>query len=124
MRRMMFIALLTMMMACSDSKPKAPEKLPEDELPAYLEAVKTIYGYITLEDSAYNLTISKEKAAELGIPAKYYDRMKQDLDYTNHLIREYNHQGHHVTLQRMPITIDEFDREDSMPEAADYYQGV
>lgn len=82
------IVVLVAASACCDRKPKAPERLPDEELAAYREAVIKLYPYVVLKDSAYHITISKSEAAKLRIPGKYFDRLKEDLDYTNHIIRE------------------------------------
>ncbi len=87
------LALLSVS-ACSGRKPTAPERLSDVELAAYREAVIKLYPYVVLQDSAYHITISKSEAAKLRIPGKYYDRLKEDLDYTNYVVREeYNKQG-------------------------------
>lgn len=47
-----------------------------------------------MEDSAYHFIITREQAVDYGIPARYYDRMQQELDYTNYIVREeYNKKG-------------------------------
>lgn len=76
-----------------------PEKLPDSELEAYKEALIKVYPYLVLEDSVYRITISKEEAAKMQVPEKYYDRMVQDLEYNNYIIREeYNKKGLPITL--------------------------
>lgn len=80
---------MLLLCACSHSqKPRQPERLPDEEVSAFRESAIKMMPYITLEDSAYHLTISKDKAAGLGIPVKYYDRMRQELEYTNYIVRE------------------------------------
>lgn len=79
---------------CGGKGVEAPERLPDEEVPAYREAVAKLMPYIVLEDSAYRLTISEDDAARLGVPEKYYERTKRELEYTNYLVREeYNSKG-------------------------------
>ncbi len=88
-----------MTLSCSDTKPSVPDPLPEEEVGAYREAVSLVSKYVVLKDSAYHLSITKDKAVELGVPPKYYDRIMQDLEYTNYLIEEeYNKKGIPVEL--------------------------
>jgi len=108
MKRFTYIVLLSLLICCTNNKPKAPERLPENELPAYREAVRKMSEYIILEDSAYHFTITKENAISLGVPAKYYDRMQQDLDYTNYMVsEEFNKKG-------IPIEMPEYNKVDSI----------
>lgn len=87
------LACLFSIIGCSREK-KPPERIPEAELASYKEALIKIYPYIVLKDSAYHITISKEEAVKMQVTEKYYDRMVQDLEYTNHLVREeYNKKG-------------------------------
>lgn len=85
--------------ASESEKPTPPERIPHSELEAYKEALITIYPYLVLQDSAYRITISKEEAVKMHVPENYYDRMMQDLEYTNYIIREeYNKKGLPITL--------------------------
>lgn len=93
--------LLILFLGCSEKIPRQPERLPDEEVPAFREAAMKMTQYIVLEDSVYHFTISKVKAIELGIPEKYYTRMQQELEYTNHTIKEYNRKG-------IPISFDDF----------------
>ena len=88
-------AFLLPITGCKDNKPKPPERIPEAEIAAYKDAIIKIYPYIVLEDSAYHITLSKEDAMNnMHVPEKYYDRMVQDLEYTNYIVREeYNKKG-------------------------------
>ena len=96
------IVALILLMSCDGNKPKQLDRLPKNEIPGYREATMKMSEYIMLKDSTYYFTISKDKAIELGIPAKYYDRMQQELDYTNYIVREeYNKKG-------IPIEMSEF----------------
>ncbi len=101
MKKLIVSFLLLLFIGCSGKKPKQPGRLPDDEIPAYREAVTKMTQYIVLEDSAYHLTVSKEHAAEDGIPEKYYDRIQQELDFTNYTIKEYNRKG-------IPISFDDY----------------
>lgn len=84
---------------CRDGKPKPPEQLPDSEIGAYKEALIKIYPYLVLEDSTYRITISKQEAEKLQVPEKYYDRIVEDLDYTNYIIKEeYNNKGIPIEL--------------------------
>lgn len=99
------LVVLALASACSDRTPKPPGPLPDEEIPAYRGALIKLYPYVVLEDSAYHITITKSDAAKLQIPAKYYDRLKADLDYTNYLIREeYNKRA--IPLELTYPTID------------------
>lgn len=94
MKKIIYIAFLSLFISCGNDKPQAPERLPENELPAYREAIIKMAEYIVIEDSAYHFTITKERAVDLDIPTKYYDRMQQELDFTNYIIKEeYNKKG-------------------------------
>lgn len=93
--------LIILFSGCTEKIPKHPGKLPEKEIAAFREAAIIMTQYIILEDSAYHFTISKEKAVKNGIPEKYYERMQQELDFTNYTIKEYNRKG-------LPIAIDEY----------------
>lgn len=94
MKRLIIVALVASVLSCGNDRPKAPERLPEDEIPAYREAIFKMSEYIVLEDSAYHFIITREQAVDSGIPARYYDRMQQELDYTNYIVREeYNKKG-------------------------------
>lgn len=101
MKNLIVSFLLILFIGCVEKKPKQPEMLPEEDIPAFREAVEKMTQYIVLEDSAYHFTISKEKALENGIPEKYYDRMQQELDLANYTIREHNKKG-------IPITVPEY----------------
>ena len=70
--------------------PQAPERLPQDELPAYREAMQKLRPYIVLEDSVFRITLSEQDAADMGVPTKYYNRAKKDIDYTNYLLEPPN----------------------------------
>ncbi len=101
------IGLSNCLCACSPSKPMPPERLPDDEIAIYREAVTKITPYITLEDSAFKLSINLNEALELDIPEKYYERVKQELDYTNYIIKEeYNRKGIKIDLPEMPLSAD------------------
>ena len=107
MKRLIYIASLALLIAvvsCSGRKPKAPERLPDEEIVAYREALIKLYPYVVLEDSAYHITITSYEATKLQIPEKYYDRLKADLDYTNYIVREeYNKRGIPITLSEPRI---------------------
>ncbi len=83
--------------ACSQS-PVPPPRLPDDEIPAYREAALKMMPYIELRDSAFYISITPDSAESLGVPKKYYERMKQDILYTNHVISESNRQGFPIEL--------------------------
>lgn len=88
------IAVSIFLASCAGKAPNQPEKLPDDEIPAFREAAAKMSKYIVMEDSAFHFTISKEEAFDLGVSEKYYDRIQQELDYTNYLIKEeYNKMG-------------------------------
>lgn len=101
MKKIVYCFLLILFSGCSNEKPKQPGMLPEEEIPAFREAAIKMTEYIELKDSAFHLTISKKSAVEQGIPEKYYNRMQQELEFTNYTIKEYNRKG-------MPISIDEY----------------
>ena len=101
MKKIVYCLLLTLFSGCLEKVPKQPERLPDEEVPAFREAAIKMTQYIVLEDSAYHITISKEQAVENGISEKYFNRMQQELDYTNYTIKEYNRKG-------IPISIDEY----------------
>ena len=101
MKNLIVSFLLILFIGCAEKKTKQPEMLPEEEIPAFREAVEKMAQYIVLEDSAYHFTISKEKALDNGIPEKYYHRMQQELDFANYTIREHNKKG-------IPITVPEY----------------
>lgn len=101
MKKLIFGLILIIFLGCGDKVPKQPERLPEDEVPAFREAAIKMTKYIVLEDSAYHFTISKEKAVQIGIPDKYYRRMQQELDFTNYTIKEHNRKG-------LPISFDDY----------------
>ncbi|MDE6338060.1 MAG: hypothetical protein K2L34_15955, partial [Muribaculaceae bacterium] len=66
---------------------------------AYKEAIIKIYPYIVIEDSAYRITISKEEAIRMQVSEKYFDRITQDLEYTNYIVKEeYNKKGIPIEL--------------------------
>lgn len=91
--------------ACSQSKPTPPERLPDDEVEAYREAIAKILPYVTLDDSVFGLSITKDEALKLDVSERYYDRIQQDLDYTNYLIKEeYNSKGIKIDLLEMPLS--------------------
>lgn len=91
---MLVVAIVAIAMGCGGKGVEAPEQLPDEEVPAYREAVAKLMPYIVLEDSAYSLTISEDDAVGLGVPEKYYDRTKRELEYTNYLVKEeYNSKG-------------------------------
>lgn len=92
--------VLTLSVAgCRDGKPKPPAQLPDSEIGAYKEVLIKIYPYLVLEDSAYRITISKQEAEKMQVPEKYYDRIVEDLDYTNYIIKEeYNNKGIPIEL--------------------------
>lgn len=93
------IASLLLCIACGSEKPRQPERLPDNEIPAYREACIIMSRHTVLKDSAYRITIPKDSAAKLGVPERYYDRIVQDIEYTNYLIREeYNKKGIPVEL--------------------------
>lgn len=103
MRKLLLIFLLGLTISCGNNRPHQPERLPDDEIPAYRTACLKIADYIVLEDSAYHLTISKQQAAQIGVPEKYYDRIQQELDYTNYLVREeYNKKGIPIEMPEFP----------------------
>lgn len=104
MKKLIISFLVILFIGCAEKTPKQPEMLPEEEIPAFREAAKKMTQYIVLEDSAYHFTISKEKALENGIPEKYYNRMQQELDNANYIIKEYNKKG-------IPVTIPEYNIE-------------
>ncbi len=105
MKKIIVGLLVILFLGCSEKKPKQPEMLPQDEIPAYREAIKKMAKYIILEDSAYHFTISKDEALEKGIPENYYTRMQQELDFANYTIKEHTKQG-------IPITIPEYNIEE------------
>ncbi|MDE6859608.1 MAG: hypothetical protein K2J65_04255 [Duncaniella sp.] len=113
-KRILMPALLMLIVSCADNKPKPPERLPEEEVPAYREAVIKMSKYIVLEeDSVYHFTLSKDKAVALGIPEKYYDRMWQDLEYTNYIVREeYNEKGIPIEMAEYKIDTTQMDTAD------------
>ena len=92
------LALGLSLAACGADVPRQPERLPDDEIPAFTEAVGRIAPYVRLCDSVFTLTVSASQAARLGIPEKYYERMRQELEYTNYLIREHNRNGQLIEL--------------------------
>lgn len=103
--RIWFIVFLSLI-GCSHYKPQPPERLPEDEVAAYRDASIKMSKYIVLEDSVYSLSISKVEAINLGIEAKYYDRIIQDLNYTNYIVREeYIKKGIPIEMPRNPVDI-------------------
>lgn len=110
-KRILMPALLMLIVSCADNKPKPPERLPKEEVPAYREAVIKMSKYIVLEeDSVYHFTLSKDKAVALGIPEKYYDRMWQDLEYTNYIVREeYNEKGIPIEMAEYKIDTTQMD---------------
>ncbi len=101
MKKIIVGLLVILFLGCSEKKPKQLKMLPQDEIPAYREAIKKMAKYIILEDSAYHFTISKDEALKKGIPENYYTRMQQELDFANYTIKEHNKQG-------IPITIPEY----------------
>ena len=101
MRMLAYFFVILFLSGCTERVPGQPERLAEDELPAYREASAKMSKYIELEDSAFHLTISKEKALENGVSEKYYLRIQQELDFTNYTIKECNKKG-------MPIDIDDY----------------
>lgn len=104
-RTTLLVALpLLLCLACGGEKPRQPERLPDEEVPAYREACFIMSGHIALKDSAYRITISKDSATRLGVSGKHYDRMRQDIEYTNYLIREeYNKKGIPIELTEYNI---------------------
>lgn len=105
MKKLILLSVITigaLAASCSQTSPKQPERLPEEEIPAYRDACVKLAPYIALEDSAYHITITKKEAVSKGVPEKYYDRMRQDIEYTNYLIQEeYNKKG-------IPIEVPEY----------------
>ena len=91
------IALAVMAAGCRKA-PQAPERLPQDELPAYREAMQKLRPYIVLEDSVFSITLSEQAAADIGVPSEYYNRAKKDIDYTNYLIETHNREGQPIDI--------------------------
>lgn len=123
MNKIFYIAIVLLCASCGDPKPNQPERLPDSEVAVFREAAIKMSEYIVLEDSAYRLTIDKEKALRLGVPEKYYQRMKQELEYTNYLVREeYNKKGIPIEMPEYKIdtitgnTTDE--QEQNMPQSS------
>lgn len=116
MKKLLFIVLGLWLMGCTGGgtvhKPEPPAMLPQEEIPAYREALIKMAPYVVLIDSAYHLEITKDKAMEMGVPEKYFERLQQDLDYTNYIVREeYNKKG-------IPIEMSEYNiatEHDSVP---------
>ncbi len=102
---LLFALSLGILASCGDRVPRQPERLPDDEIPAYREAVAKMAPYVELCDSAFSLNAPRERAKELGVPEKYYDRIKQELEYTNYLISEHNKKGEHVDLPASPFPL-------------------
>lgn len=99
MMRLIYVALIMLVAGCAGNKPEAPERIPDEEIAAYREAAAKMSRHIVLEDSAFHFTIDREMAVDSGIPARYYDRMVRELEYTNYLIREeYNRKGIKIDL--------------------------
>ncbi len=99
-----FYIIVVLLCASCVAKPDQPEMLPDSEVAVFREAAIKMSEYIVLEDSAYRLTIDKEKALRLGVPEKYYNRMKQELEYTNYLVREeYNKKGIPIEMPEYKI---------------------
>lgn len=116
MKNLLFILLVLGLMGCTGGgaihKPEQPTMLPEEEIPAYREALVKMAPYVMIADSAYHITISKDKAIEIGVPEKYFDMLLQDLEYTNYIVHEeYNKKG-------IPIEMTEYNiatEHDSVP---------
>ncbi len=105
MKKLLYVGLIGLMAGCGDVKPRHPERLPDDEVPAFREACIKMAHHIVLKDSAYHLTITKDSAMRLGIPGRYYDRMQQELEYTNYIVKEeYNKKG--IPIEMPEYTID------------------
>lgn len=100
-RTILTILAATALAGCGNRTPQPPERLPDAEIPAYRQAAMKMMPYISLEDSAFSVTISADSAASLGVPRKYYDRITQELKYTNHIIRQHNRNG-------LPIDMSEY----------------
>lgn len=97
-----FIFIIAAGCTNSPGKPEPPDRLPDDEVPAFRDAAIKIMPYLTVKDSAYHITISKEEALRIGIPEQYFNRMLKEIEYTNYLIREeYNKKG-------IPVEIPEY----------------
>ena len=101
MKRLVYFFAIIFLSSCTERVPRQPERLPDDEIPAYREASIKMSKFVVLEDSAFRLTISKEKASENGVPEKYYQRIKEEIDFTNYTIKECNKKG-------MPIDVDKY----------------
>lgn len=113
MKKLLYIGLIGLMAGCGDGKPRQPERLPDDEVPAFREACIKMAHHIVLKDSAYRLTIPKDSAMRLGIPGRYYDRMQQELEYTNYIVKEeYNKKG--IPIEMPEYTIDTINRIDTI----------
>ncbi|MCM1518781.1 MAG: hypothetical protein NC117_09085 [Pseudoflavonifractor sp.] len=97
--KLVYIGLVMLLAGCAGNRPEAPERIPDEEVAAYREAAEMMSRHIVLEDSAYHFTIGRDAAVDSGIPGCYYDRMVQELEYTNYLIREkYNKKGINIDL--------------------------
>lgn len=123
MNKIVYILAAMSCAGCVNSGPQQPAPLPDSEVAVFREAALKMSEYIVLEDSAYRLTIDKEKALRLGVPEKYYHRMKQELEYTNYLVREeYNKKGIPIEMPEYKIdtitgnTPDE--QEQNMPQSS------
>ena len=105
MKKLLYIGLIGLVAGCGDGKPRPPERLPDDEIPAFRDACIKMAHHIILKDSAYHLPIAQDSAMRLGIPGRYYDRMQQELEYTNYIVREeYNKKG--IPIEMSEYTID------------------
>lgn len=109
MKKVIYCVLLLLLPGCSEKESKQPDRLPSEEIPAFREAAMKMTEYIVWEDSAFRLTIPEEKAIEIGIPGKYYKRVKEELDYTNHAISDNKRKG-------IPVAVDDY-WNDKRPQA-------
>lgn len=103
MNRLLLSAAIALSIAAAGCRkaPETPEKLPQDELPAYREAMRKLHPFIVLEDSVFRITLSEQDAADMGIPSEYYNRAQKDIDYTNYLIEKHNREGRPIDLPDM-----------------------
>lgn len=63
--------------------------------------------YITLKDSAYTISITKEEAAKKGIKGYFYDYHAKELEKTNAAIKEANKRGEHIDLPDLKAEYEE-----------------
>jgi len=63
--------------------------------------------YLTLKDSTYSLSITKEEAAKIGVNGYFYDYHAKEIEKTNALIKEMNKRGEHIDLIDIQAEYDE-----------------